>query len=468
MWSLKGDMASFSYVFKSESLSNQITRWTIHQQELSPLFAVLPTEIRLQIFSMALTEEQVLIRSDEDPSHGIPEPNWLLRKLPDDTREPEREGSDLEEVGVGNYSNWGLDLGMSQNIPGGDWLRPGMSGRTVQHTSLLRTCRRIFTETRDMLMENATIRLFGGDYDVPPNSHLGYKMDMYTMSRYTANRLTSFHLNVPVHFLEHGFLFTRALDMCPAQEIRLTIRQGDWWKTDTSPPQLTPYGTGCVNRFQPNQMQEHMNLTKDHGLANKRPSIPPIPFESGPRSPRGAWGAALSRFPRLRRFTIDFEYNEDRFDSLLELAEWAHRVWRFRLGGHMKGYYLSAAGIPIKKTSWRGLAHHWTTAHFIHRHQVHHDNPSNATCCEFRNKLMDQNIGPRMYTFTVTWTARKLEPEDGDDPSILGPEVLPDQWNELSIDGRAEELSSDDWLSGDVPTYELLHPACSPGFDTWL
>ncbi|KAF7543526.1 hypothetical protein G7Z17_g10680 [Cylindrodendrum hubeiense] len=461
-------MASFSRVFKSESLSNQISRWTIHQQEFSPLFAVLPAEIRVQIFSYALAEDQVPIKFDKDHTHAISEPNWLLRQLPDDAKGPEKEDLDLEECYEGGcYSIWGLDQVAPQEILGGEWLRPGTSGRKIQHTSLLLTCRRVFTEARDILTDNATIRLFGGDYDIPPNCRPGYKMDMFTMSRYTANRLTSFHLHAPMHIFEHGYLFQRSLDMCAAQDIRLTIRQGDWWKMDPSPPQLTPYGTGCVNRFQPRQMQEHMKLTKDHGRTNFRPPIPPIPFEKGPRSPQGAWGAALSRFPRLERFTIDFEYNEDRFDALLELAEWAQRVWRFRLGGHMKGYYLSAAGIPIKKTSWRGLACHWTTAHFVHRHDMHSSNTSSATCCALRNKLMNQNIGPRMYTFTVTWTARKLEPEDGDDPSILGPEDLSDRWNELPIDGRAEELSSEDWLSGEVPNYELLHPNRAPSFDTW-
>lgn len=53
---------------------------------------------------------------------------------------------------------------------------------------------------------------------------------------------------------------------------------------------------------------------------------------------------------------MDFEHSENKFSELLEVAEWVHWVWRFRLGGYRKGYFLSAAGNPIKKSSWRGIS----------------------------------------------------------------------------------------------------------------
>ncbi|KAK7432627.1 hypothetical protein QQZ08_000835 [Neonectria magnoliae] len=464
MSSPQRNIASVSGRFKSESLSNKIPRWSIQPQGSSPLFAILPTEIRLQIFSYALTEDQVPFDRDGQRLYPFAEPKWKVCNLPDDTREPDLdlETVDLDEAYI-PFSSY--------EIPGGDWLRPGTRGRKIQHTSILRTCRRVFVEARDMLMENATIRFFEGDYNTPRNCNHGRVMDMFTMPRYTANRLTSFHLFIPVHLLEHGYLFQRALDMSPAQDIRITIRLCDWWETDPSAPQLTPYGTGCVNRFEPMQMKQHMELTRDSGV-NARLPIPPIPFRTGARSHRGAWGAALSQFPRLRRFTMDFEYSEEGFAGLLELAEWAHRVWRFRLGGAMKGYYLSTAGIPIKKTTWRGLSTHWRATNW--RHNAIHAQREAAgegtggetpPCCVRRMALKSKVIGPQMYTFTVTWTARKLESEDGTDPSILGPEALSDQWNELPTDGIAEPLSLDDWYSGEWPSYELLHPNRSSGVD---
>ncbi|KPM43587.1 hypothetical protein AK830_g2961 [Neonectria ditissima] len=464
MSNLQQSIAAVSGRFKSKSLSNQIPQWSILPQESSPLFIALPTEIRLQIFCYALTEDQVPYDRDGQRLYSFKEPDWKMRRLPDDTREPDLqlESAGLDEAYV-PYSEY--------EIPGGDWLRPGTRGRKIQHTSILRTCRRVFVEARDMLMENATIRFFEGDYNTPPNCDHGRVMDMFTMPRYTANRLTSFHLFIPVHLLEHGYLFQRSLDMSPARDIRITIRLCDWWETDPSAPQLTPFGTGCVNRFEPIQMKEHMKLTEDSERSNTCVSIPPIPFSTGPRSPRGAWGAALSQFPRLQRFTMDFEYSEDGFDGLLELAEWAHRVWRFRLGGAMKGYYLSTAGIPIKKTTWRGLSTHWRATNW--RHKAMHtqrlaageEEDYLAPCCARRRALQDKVIGPQMYTFTVTWTARKLEPEDGFDHSILGPEALSGQWNELPTDGVAEPLSLDDWYSGGLPSYGLLHPNRTSAID---
>ncbi|KAJ4270493.1 hypothetical protein NW762_002180 [Fusarium torreyae] len=43
-------------------------------------------------------------------------------------------------------------------------------------------------------------------------------------------------------------------------------------------------------------------------------------------------------------------------------------------------------------------------------------------------------FGARIYTFSVTWTAQKLEPEDGDDPDIPGPDDLKHSWPELRRD----------------------------------
>ncbi|KAH7160263.1 hypothetical protein B0J13DRAFT_125448 [Dactylonectria estremocensis] len=474
----ESNMVSFRRVFTSESMSSRSRRWVVDDQESCILYAGrrLPAEVRLLIFSFVLQEVHVQIRPEDYPE-GIREPNWLVRQHPEDMREAEPMEDDLKGYDLKKESldestwdpEWYPKLGNSLAIPGGDWPRPDTPGRVFQHTTLLRTCRRVFNEARDILMRNATIRLFEGTTDLPPNRHLGYSMDMFTMSRYTANRITSFCVHTPVTVLEHGYLYHNSLDMCAARDIRLVIRQGDWWKSAIDPPQITPYGAGCVNRFEPFRMREHMELTKNHGRDSELPPIPALPFTNGPRSPHGAWGAALSRYPRLMRFTIDFEYNEDKFDNLLEVAEWAHRVWRFRLGGNMKGYYLTTDGIPIKKSSWRALSTSWTSSQRIHNCREHNeDRNTPATCCANRSDLLNQGIGPRMYRLTVSWEARKLEREYEDDPSILGPEELSDRWNELPVDGRSKELSSEDWLSGEVPGYRHLHPNCRNGVTSYV
>ncbi|KAH7136494.1 hypothetical protein EDB81DRAFT_802335 [Dactylonectria macrodidyma] len=458
---------SFARVFPSESMSSRSRRWVVNDQESCILYGGrLPAEVRLLIFEFVFEEVHVQVRPEDWPD-GIGKPNWLVRHHPDDMRKAEPLGDDLKEYNLKKESldksvwdpEWYLKSNKHLAIPGGNWPRPDTPARVFQQTALLRTCRRVFNETRDILMRKATIRLFEDTSDLPPNRHLGYSMDMFTMSRYTANRLTSFCVHTPVTVLEHGYLFTHSLDMCAARDIRLVIRQGDWWRSAADPPQLTPYGTGCVNRWEPRKMREHMGLTKNHGLDGELPPIPALSFSNGPRSPHGAWGAALSRFPRLMRFTIDFEYNEEKFENLLELAEWAHRVWRFRLGGHMKGYYLTTEGIPIKKTSWRGLSTSWTSPQRAHNGREHKPGRAiPATCCGNRGDLLKHGIGPRMYRLSVSWVARKLEHEYEDDPSILGPEELCDRWNELPVDSRSKDLTSEDWLSGGVPGYRDLHP----------
>ena len=231
--------------------------------------------------------------------------------------------------------------------------------------------------------------------------------------------------------------------MRSARDIHLTIRKADWGRDSSLPPEITPYGNGDTSSddhpTRRESMKEHMRLTRDFSEADTRLPIPALPFKHGLQISI-PWGDSLSRFSRLERFTIDFEHSEDRFSQLLEIAEWAQRVWRFRLGGHMKGYYLSAATTPIQKTSWRGLATDWhrKCPNHLERNVEEDDNDldeSLAPCCARCRKLISKGLGPRMYTFTVTWTPRKLDPDIKDDPAILGPEHLSDWREESFYDG---------------------------------
>ncbi|CAM1510291.1 Fc.00g006260.m01.CDS01 [Cosmosporella sp. VM-42] len=425
---------------RPESLSTQLLRWSADPQESCPFYGILPAEIRLLIFTYTFVEEEVWINSRNWALSGIATPKWLLRELPEGTREPEAEDSDLEGFELDYY----IQHGQHPNELRDRWLRPGCTGWRTQYPALLRTCRRIFMEARDLLIENTTRRVFCDNATAPPHfGKLGFDQDMFRFSHYTANRITKYHLYVPLENLIYGYLSENHLAMRSARDIRLTIRKTDWGADSSLPPEITPYGSGnTANGEHPQRresMKEHMRLTQGYNEADTGLKIPAILFKHGYDVPI-PWGECFSRFSRLEKLTMDFEHSEDRFYQLLEIAEWARRVWRFRLGGHMKGYYLSAATTLIRKTSWRGLAADWDRKCPNHRdrnvEEDHHEDEGNIPlCCGRCRRLIGKGIGPRMYTFTVSWIARKLDPGLDNDPSILQPEDLCDWRNEQVCDG---------------------------------
>ncbi|EEU34144.1 uncharacterized protein NECHADRAFT_85713 [Fusarium vanettenii 77-13-4] len=440
---------------REASMSIQATQWTIDPQDSCPLFARFPFEIRQEIFSYALSEHDSHFDIHGQPRVGfpIPEPKWLVCDLPENTSKPMPEHSSLENIDLDYYSPREKPIReLFRECP--FWLRPGTSATRFQHTSILRTCRRIFLEARDLLMKNATLRIF---YDADlTNLRIDARPSVHSrqrMTRYTANRLTSLEVYYNQDLLETDFLerFDTNKNLLCVEDLRITLRKNDWRDgSETFGLQLTPYGDGRDDEDDDWQlMQDHMALEEEHRQG--RAPIPPIPYTRR-ESNNGelTWGESLSMIPNLKRFTMDFEYSEDQFERLKELAEWAQRVWMFRLGGKMKGYYLSAKDNPVKVYSWRGLTPHMGATIICFDEDCPQksldsdpddsgdsDEDSSEMCCIETYKRMGYGFGPRMYTFTVTWTARKLKPEDGDDPTILGTDELQAQWLEVYRDSLA-------------------------------
>ncbi|RSL43094.1 hypothetical protein CEP53_011858 [Fusarium sp. AF-6] len=455
----------------ARSMSTRAARWTIDPQDTSPLFDRFPPEIRQKIFSYALSEHDSHFDIQGQPRVGfpVPEPKWLVCELPADTFKPMPEHSSLEGVDINYYSPEHETL---HQCP--VWLRSGTSAVRFQHTSLLRTCRRIFLEARDLLMENATLRIFAkGDIPTHKSREMQYVdvgvHSVLRMTRYTANRLTALEVYIGQDELEQSFItsFIKHDNLRCVEDLHITLRKHDWREgAERFGPQLTPYGKSRdmegASRWQ--LMKDHMELAKEHNQG--RAPIPPIPYSRWHRVIRDpTWGESLGRIPNLKRFTMAFEYSEDQFQRLKELAEWAQRVWTFRLGGKMKGYYLSAKDNPIKVHSWRGLAKHMgqdfnrqgiicpnedcpnknksdnndrgeiTMEEVLYGFKMH-------KCCAEAYERMKYGFGPRMYTFTVTWTAKELDPEDGDDLDIFGPDESASKWLEGQYDSLAPPI---DW-----------------------
>ncbi|KAF5673834.1 hypothetical protein FHETE_3221 [Fusarium heterosporum] len=97
-----GDMAlatSLDHALpRAESMSSKIERWTVDPQSPCHLFK-LPKELRLDIYELALEEQDTYLDRYGKPILRIPEPQWLLHELPKDTENPSPEHSSLKELG---------------------------------------------------------------------------------------------------------------------------------------------------------------------------------------------------------------------------------------------------------------------------------------------------------------------------------------------------------------------------------
>ena len=125
--------------------------------------------------------------------------------------------------------------------------------------------------------------------------------------------------------------------------------------------------------------------------------------------------------PRLGQLIIDFDCREESRADMATRAEWAARVWRFPLWSPRPDgcTYLSAAGNPIGKTSWRGGVGRFSTCCPVCSSAFKTSAgftpiPPVPTCvCSYgdeRALLIDKGLGPRIYTWTLTWTPRVGRP----------------------------------------------------------
>ena len=165
-----------------------------------------------------------------------------------------------------------------------------------------------------------------------------------------------------------------------------------------------------------------------------------------------SWGFSFAHMSSLRELIIDFEGVEAKMGRMEDLVAWA-QTWRFLVfnnppreflersggatpppdrrrydpyrvdpaaetldGGPVRRSWLSARGQDVKRTSWRGRQYHWP--HRCPECQADHRTNPDCGYCRKRRRMMDQEKGPRLYVWTVTW---KAEPEVADqDPAVAG------------------------------------------------
>jgi hypothetical protein len=453
--------------------AKQIASWEINPQAKSPFYnGRLPSEVRLMIFKFALMEQSqpgladnhdFRVRNDHD---GKDDDDLEPGIVPETTHAGKSTKVTHKPFIRPDTTN--LDVYDTNELPrydpidrnGGTWARPGCLGVKTMSVTLLRICRRVYLETRDAIA-NRELSFW---YYRSPGMYMNVK-DLFCddVTRYQANRIKSIRLHTQMYWLTDDFYALcddkHANPLRSIENLTIVIRKSDWWYNEFNfPLQVSPYDQGSVppplsfrRMYRNMEMTESFNLPRPGGRARKAGSSSLSSNKNNPMSwkppleiPSNGWGNAFQHLPNLKKLTMEFDTSEDKKGELETIVEWAARVWRFPLGWRrtssstssssdqqdegqdegqdeqqdrpMKYHFLSADGIHIRKTSWRGLPAHWADRCTVceQYHLVYYSillpsgpqPPADCAGCDRRKILCDWSLGPRMYTWAVTWKPR--------------------------------------------------------------
>ncbi|ROW03323.1 hypothetical protein VSDG_01497 [Cytospora chrysosperma] len=404
----------------------------------------IPQEITDLIFKFALSPDTLPgphsrvgprhdfhIRYDHEPGDDEPEVD-----------DPARAARLVESAGASTGLNPGDDSGAEQSPPvlrtgrirrrkemGFDWFRPECAGRLVfRGHELLRTCRRVYLDTRGLFEQAREVVIFSGreppwgrdwglvafvrglntNYaQLPPNIRsIRWFPQMYLLER-------------SVKELSPGLGGTQLGDndgrahlisqlsqgLAPAEPVwrvlhslehfHLTIRRTDWdrWE-DNKALAINPYQ---YSDGQPSleTMQRDMRTSMVEGKQ------PPCDVNS--------WITLCRTMRKLKTLTISFETSEDKKDEMEDIVAWA-RTWRFGVlswrcwvdqAPNKTDFYLIAEDKPARKMSWRGLKHHWSD--FCSACGAGQELRPDCGHCLKKHKLLQQGKGPRLLVWTLTW-----------------------------------------------------------------
>ena len=436
------------------ALNELVSTWDVNYQRESPLFSAnFPAEIRLLIYHYVFADSDqpsipfdFRVKNHHDGDHdddGALEPDFCSDLIADETEppssveydwfdpenfpenEPNLDSSgeieptlsqDDEEPGPGQrdptvgdrYGIYAPDPSVAnwRTQETGDWtsrryIRPGCTGCRKHDIALLRTCRRVYLEARLQLPSVYEYRIWA--LRGPPHRHLELFYGGLTIEQ--ANCITSVEVNAQMFWLEGSFLRSCANEpyyfRC-IKNLRLIIEKGDWWYNETNEPlYITPFGGKMA------AMKTQMTETKHFG---KKP--PQETLEAKWQAPVDfgcdSWGLAFRWMPKLETLAIELETAEHQKCELEPIVEWAARTWRFPLGPKRKDNctYLSAQGNPVEKMSWRGTSAQWPDrCPSCRSYWVYHQQDECPSCQRF-NLLRRKKVGPRLYSWTVTWTPR--------------------------------------------------------------
>lgn len=317
---------------------------------------------------------------DEDEMHESGDDD---ETMPDgdvgpEIEEPEDEGADYEEM-IGfrdedDDSAWESDSNGDapyMNAEHEDWLRPDYRGLKKVFTALLRTCRRIYLETRHLPARNTEHIFWMGRGPYGEDNTLVITEYLSHLPLDIALQIRSIHLNTQLWWLERFFRADvdasakgiydrpsnsiRVLDRL--EELRITIRRRDWWFNEQNEPlRINPFGynDSLSGAYTLNDMRRDIKASVERGV-RQNPGL-------------WSWSTAFLSIPRLKKFVIDFETGEDKRGEMEQIVKWAQtwrlpviRNWslikymdiRFKVNPDnlrtVRHAYLSAADNPVSK-----------------------------------------------------------------------------------------------------------------------
>ena len=188
------------------------------------------------------------------------------------------------------------------------YYRPGFRFADQEiDTALLRTCRRIYQETRHLPSRNHV--QVEWCFRAPPNTRS--RFSVFDTNSPNMKDLRSLHLFTQQFWLESwGNQSTRTIakKMPNLQYLKITLRHGDWWSwEDSAPLKLDPKQSGTADMNRQSQQAD--------------------PFH--PMS----WGYQLQKFPNLKMYELELESIEGKRTELDEIVRKAPG-WQFPMIGN--------------------------------------------------------------------------------------------------------------------------------------
>ncbi|KLU86256.1 hypothetical protein MAPG_05272 [Magnaporthiopsis poae ATCC 64411] len=430
-------------------LEQRLLTRVIDPQRHSLLFKV-PPELRVHISTLALAPEFVLV----DPKN-IHYEDFRLRHNHDGN--PDDDIIDELKAAPVQKCHTQRSLHIAEDFPESTG---GNQGRkSVLSPHLLATCRRVFAEAR--------LLIFRTERCIGPNGK-----SRFTRIRFRSSSLRAYHAffgrelyaldfcgfpgRLQLSMTEHLRFSPMSLQTWrgypPSKELldiiwcpllpRYIVAEGDG---DSSIAPLTNLlRVGKIYRQEKELQLQQQQESSGHQSINQksikqetpvshpdlgRPGwITPHPAGEHCSYPLRSWPRELVNMPRIQTLTLDFHCNEGQRPNFEAWLDTAVQSWNFPLNPKHQGYhYLSAQGNPIRKLSWRASVNYvgWLCEECSRTMEL-----EGRDGCESHSAVRDKltkGFGPRMYTWTVTWTRRRHN----------GPETYP--YN------GAIEVSEDDY-----------------------
>ncbi|KAI1419251.1 hypothetical protein F5Y12DRAFT_778938 [Xylaria sp. FL1777] len=387
------------------NLCQRLETEEINPQLSSPLFGLIPAEIRDLIFEFAVTEFPSLnakiikpktwVQQSHDPAPvpRTPNPSAVGHVI-------ERVRSRIQGVVRPRRGMLPLTLPYAPRAEDGfDWLRFDNTEPMRVNIALLLTCRRVYLETYNLPLLQTEQRFYC--CRGPPRHSDGSEGPRTNIEQFVEDHLSkpspvpnliqkdmvrSLRLFIQQYWLEDRLMQFVHSDnwFTNLEHLRITLRRSDWWDWELNQNlTINPYRGNCSHNRAYDLMHRDM-LTEIRDL----------------QFAEGAWGRMFSHMSKLKTLTIDFETSEDNQYEMDAVVTWAQK-WKFPLSN---GRHLSTCGQPPDKISWRGLPHHWSYKCMSCGRLTQYRLPGNDCAkCDEKRSLISQGYGPQLLVWTYHW-----------------------------------------------------------------